>query len=81
MISNIAIAGKLGRQQGELKPFDLLRVQQIREELHARGSFDTNKCKDDLRSVYTQSLTRIGTRVNLTRMRVNARTRIGNWIT
>lgn len=33
---NIAIAGKLGRQQGELKPFELLRVQQIREELHAR---------------------------------------------
>ena len=35
-IQHIAIAGKLGRQQGELKPFELLRVQQIREELHAR---------------------------------------------
>ena len=34
-IQNIAIAGKLGRQQGELKPFELFRVQQIREELHA----------------------------------------------
>jgi hypothetical protein len=47
-IQHIAIARKLGRQQGELKPFEFLRVQQIREELHARGSVDTTKRKDDL---------------------------------
>ena len=50
-IQHIAIAGKLGRQQGELKPFELLRAQQIREELHARGSVDTDKRKDDLEAM------------------------------
>lgn len=50
-IQHKAIAGKLGRQQGELKPFELLRAQQIREELHARGSVDTDKRKDDLEAM------------------------------
>ena len=50
-IQHIAIAGKLGRQQGELKPFELHRAEQIREELHARGSVDTDKRKDDLEAM------------------------------
>ena len=50
-IQHIAIAGKLGRQAGDLKPFEHLKVQQLREELIARGSGDTDKCKDDLEAM------------------------------
>ena len=50
-IQRIAIEGKWGKKAGELKPFDRLKVQQIREELHARRNFDTDKCKDDLEAI------------------------------
>lgn len=52
----ITIAGKYGKQPGELKPFNHLRVQQIREEFHARGRFDTDKHKDNLEAVLKGTL-------------------------
>lgn len=55
-IQQIATAGKHGKQPGKLKPFDHLRVQQIREEFHARGRFDTDKCKDDLEAMLKGTL-------------------------
>ena len=44
----LATAGKFGKSVGNPKPFDNLRVTQLREELHARGDYDTDKVKDDL---------------------------------
>ena len=52
----IATLGKWGKTPGELKPFDQLRVQQLREELHARGNFETDKCKDELEATLKSTL-------------------------
>lgn len=47
-LQSIAIAGKFGKRAGTPKPFENLRVAELKEELHARGDFDTSKLKDDL---------------------------------
>ena len=42
-IQTIATSGKRGRKPGDIKPFDSLKIQPLKEELHARGCFDTDK--------------------------------------
>ena len=55
-IQQIATQGKWGKRPGELTPFDQLRVLQLREELHARGYFKTDKCKDVLEATLKSTL-------------------------
>ena len=55
-IQQVAILGKWGKQAGKLKPVDKLKVQQIREELHARNYFNTDKNKDELEDTLKQIL-------------------------
>ena len=55
-IQQIATQGKWGKRPGELKPFDQLRVQQLGEELHACGNFETDKCKDVLEATLKSTL-------------------------
>ena len=47
-LQSIATAGKFGKSAGNPKPFDKLKVAQIKEELHARGEYDNNKKKEIL---------------------------------
>ena len=54
-IQQIVTQGKWGKRPGELKSFDQLRVQ-LREELHTRGNFETNKCKDVLEATLKSTL-------------------------
>ena len=44
----LVIKGKFGKQASNSKPFDSLRVAELKEEIHARGIYDTDHCKDDL---------------------------------
>ena len=55
-IQQVALAGKLGKQVGVLKPFENLKVAQIREELHQRQKFDTDKPKQELQGMLTNIL-------------------------
>ena len=55
-IQKIAISGKYGKQAGQLKPLDSLLVAQLREELHARSVYDTDKCKLELQIMLTNIL-------------------------
>ena len=43
-LQSIATAGKLGKSAGKPKPFDNLKIAQIKE-LYAQGEYDTNKKK------------------------------------
>ena len=54
-IQQTATLGKRGKTPGELKPFDQVWVQ-LREELHARGNFETEKCKDELEATLKSTL-------------------------
>ena len=55
-IQQLATGGKFGRVSGKLKPFDKLLVAQLREELHARGNFHTDRLKDELSSTLEDTL-------------------------
>ena len=44
----LVIKGKFGKQASNSKPFDSLRIAELRQELHAREIYDTDHCKDDL---------------------------------
>ena len=55
-IQQLATGGKFGRVSGKLKPFDKLLVAQLREELHARGNFHTDRRKDELSSSLEDTL-------------------------
>ena len=55
-IQKIATSGKYGKQAGQLKPLDSLLVAQLREELHARSVYDTDKCKPELQIMLTNIL-------------------------
>ena len=53
-IQELAIAGKRGKQPGDLKPFNKLKVQEIKEELYARGYYKKDleeTLKDTLKGV------------------------------
>ena len=56
-LQQIATSGKFGKQAGDLKPFDKLKVKQLREELHVRGFFDTDGHKDELEGALKEMLT------------------------
>lgn len=56
-LQQIATSGKFGKQAGELKPFDKLKVKQLREELHARGFFNTDRHKNELKGALKEMLT------------------------
>lgn len=47
-IQALAVGGSYGKQSGKLKPFDGLKVDQLKNELLARGQFDVNKRKPEL---------------------------------
>jgi hypothetical protein len=49
----LVIKAKFGKRASNSKPFDSLRVAELREELHARGIYDTDHCKDDLQKMLT----------------------------
>lgn len=55
-LQSLATAGKFGKKAGNPKPFDNLRVAELREELHARGDYDTDKVKDDLQKKLDNTL-------------------------
>ena len=50
-LQSICISGVHGREAGILKPFDNLKVDQLRRELRARGVNDTSKSKPVLREM------------------------------
>ncbi len=52
----LVLAGKYGSRVGTLKAFAGLKVGELREELHARGIWDTDKPKKELEGVLTQTL-------------------------
>ena len=55
-LQRLATAGKFGKTAGNPKPFDNLRVAELREELHARGDYDTDQLKDDLQKKLDNTL-------------------------
>ncbi len=55
-IQMLAVGGKYGCQPGATKPFDKLRVTELREELKARGVFDLDRLKPQLQRELTEIL-------------------------
>ena len=52
-IQKITTSVKYGKQAGQLKLLDSLLVAQLREVLHARSVYDTDKCKPELQIMLT----------------------------
>ena len=63
----VAVDGKYGKQVEVLiqKPFAQLRINDLREKLHARGVHDTNKLKPQLQRGPSGGLERTPTCTNL----------------
>ena len=55
-LQSLATAGKFGKIAGNPKPFENLRIADLREELHARGDYDTDKIKDELQKKLDNTL-------------------------
>ncbi len=52
----LVLAGKYGARVGTLKAFAGLKVAELREELHARGIWDTDKPRKELEEVLAETL-------------------------
>ncbi len=52
----LVVAGKHGNKVGTLKAFSGLRVAEVREELHTRGIWDTDKPNKQLEAMLAQTL-------------------------
>ena len=55
-LQSLAIGGVYGKKVGALKPFDSLKVNELRQELTARGVFDTTMTKDVLSEMLETTL-------------------------
>ncbi len=55
-LQKLALAGNHGNKPGSSKPFDKLKVKELREELRARGSFDIDKPAPELRTQLAELL-------------------------
>jgi hypothetical protein len=53
---DLLIKGKFGKQACNSKPFDRLRLADLKQELHSRDIFDTSHRKDDLQYMLTNIL-------------------------
>ncbi len=47
-LQQLATSGKFGKIPGKLKPFHSIKVDQLKEELCARGHIQTNRLKRDM---------------------------------
>ena len=55
-LQQLAISGKWGRIPGKLKPFDGLKVQQLKAELIARGVANTDRRKPEMEHILKEIL-------------------------
>ena len=55
-LQSLVLTGKFGNQSGQLKPLDNLLVEQLREELNARGFDTSGKLKPALQNELTMEL-------------------------
>ncbi len=55
-LQKLALAGKHGNTPGRSKPFDKLKVKELREELRARGFFDLDKPAPELHIQLAETL-------------------------
>lgn len=57
-IQSLATAGSLGKTPGSLKPFEKLKLADLKEELRLRGQYNLDRCKPELQEELTTSLKR-----------------------
>ena len=55
-IQSLATAGSLGKTPGSLKPFEKLKLADLKEELRLRGQYNLDRCKPELQEELTTLL-------------------------
>ena len=55
-IQSLATAGSLGKTLGSLKPFEKLKLADLKEELRLRGHYNLDRCKPELQEELTTLL-------------------------